>query len=552
MSGWGKQGGKKSGWGGGWNGGGGGKGAGGGGGGWAGGGGGKVAGGKYKPGKGKGGQVWWGDGGWDSWEVDGDWVEQESGERTTRILNRYQLPAALLRGAAGEQGTCFGRDKTQKKKSDIQILDPAALRSKMDPSNCHIVRRPGIGLSEGAGSLQCLREMAEAIQTGGLQSDPIVAFLSDPAVESALAALNFNIPDAERSKEKTGEKLWELFEALKSPAGEDAVAAARTVAVAGSRLYVCALQLLQVHAMAKKPAEWADAVPRTTTESRKAHAWFQEPRNEEVMYEALAAMMHEAREKLDNYAEGEQNSAADVLRQGAGARRPRADDDEESGDRHGKSGGKGKRAKGSDSEGSDSEGKRKKKDNKRKKKAKKKSSSSSTDSSPAPDKKKKKKQRGRGRSDPGAEESGKGAAGGSNRALPARADAPSDKEIAFTQWKASMAEEVAAKAQTLLSGSPSLQELQDLFGAVPPAVRDFAGVETFYMELGGMASAPKNEISKEPLTALKTVGAQAAAWFTSQQSLAAGSAGAAGAAKRASPAVPAAAAVAGAASAAKK
>ena len=299
MAGWGKQGGKKSGWGGGWNGGGGGKwGAGGGGGGWGAGGKGKWSGGKPSSGKGKGEEAWWGDGGWDAWEGDGGWGDAgaASGERTTRIHNRWQLPAAILRGSAGDQGTCFGRDKNQKKMSDTQILEPAAMRMKMDPSNCHIMRRPGIGLSEAAGSMQCLAEMVEALQTNGLQADAIIAFLGDPSVQEALSALNFNLEDAERAPLRTYTKLWELFEAIKSPEGEAAVAAARTVAVVGSRLYVCGLQLVQVHAVAKKPGEWADKVPRTVSEDKKVHAWFEDPRNKETMMTALAALMHEARE----------------------------------------------------------------------------------------------------------------------------------------------------------------------------------------------------------------------------------------------------------------
>eukprot|EP00959_Pyramimonas_sp_CCMP1952_P330782 6926767-Pyramimonas_sp.AAC.1 len=79
----------------------------------------------------------------------------------------------------------------------------------MDASNCHMKRRPGIGLSEGAGSMQCLLEMVQAIQTDGLQADPIVDFLTSETVQDALTALNFNMEDAERFKEKTATKLWE-------------------------------------------------------------------------------------------------------------------------------------------------------------------------------------------------------------------------------------------------------------------------------------------------------------------------------------------------------
>eukprot|EP00959_Pyramimonas_sp_CCMP1952_P390612 8185718-Pyramimonas_sp.AAC.1 len=57
-----------------------------------------------------------------------------------------------------------------------------------------------------------------------------------------------------------------------------------------------------------------------------------------------------------------------------------------------------------------------------------------------------------------------------------------------------------------------------------------------------MDAVPKNAVSKEPLTALKTVGAQAEAWFKSQQAPAAGSASVAGGAQAAAPAASAAAA----------
>ena len=419
-----------------------------------------------------------------------------------------------MRGSAGDQGTCFGRDKNQKKMSDTQILEPAAMRMKMDPSNCHIMRRPGIGLSEAAGSMQCLAEMVEALQTNGLQADAIIAFLGDPSVQEALSALNFNLEDAERAPLRTYTKLWELFEAIKTPEGEAAVAAARTVAAVGSRLYVCGLQLVQVHAVAKKPGEWADKVPRTVSEDKKVHAWFEDPRNKETMMTALAALMHEAREKLDNYAAGQRNSASDVVRPGGSARRPGADDDEESDDR-GKGGSKGKPKKDGDDDSSDSSDRKKRKKRKAKKDKKRKKTSSSASASPSPEKKKQKKQK----KDPSVER---------------KDDEPSPKEKAFTQWSLSAAQEVAAKAETFVNDNYTLEELKSLLDSVPEPVRDLAGVGAFHLQLGGMKTAPPIAMAREPLTALKTVGIQCEKWFGSQQ-VGGGSSGGAGGGAHAAP-----------------
>ena len=130
MSNWGKQGGKKSGWGGGggggWAGGGGGKwGTGGGGGGWGGGGKSKGSGGKSPGGKGKGEDAWWGDGGWDAWEGDGGWGDAgaDVGEKTTRILNRYQLPAGLL---PREPAKAVSRHMSRKRQTSLHQADTGA------------------------------------------------------------------------------------------------------------------------------------------------------------------------------------------------------------------------------------------------------------------------------------------------------------------------------------------------------------------------------------------------------------------------------------------
>ena len=96
---------------------------------------------------------------------------------------------------------------------------------------------------------------------------------------------------------------------------------------------------------------------------------------------------------------------------------------------------------------------------------------------------------------------------------------------AFTQWSLSAAQEVAAKAETFMTGTYSLEDLKVLFESVPTPVRDLAGVAAFHLELGSKNSAPPIAAARGPLTALKNVGTQCEKWYGSQQASAGASAG---------------------------
>ena len=266
----------------------------------------------------------------DSWANAGEeWTEASgaSGYRPTRIKNRFQVAASLLRGACGEDGTAFSRSPQFKKKNDFQMLEPAAVRSHMDWGSAHLCRRPGIGMSEAAGSLQVLGDLL----TDGfpkLDLDDLTEFLADEELTSALAEINVqNDRSVGRSTGELAESVHTMLRKLVKGGSQAREAAARAC-VFGSRLYVGSLQFLQMHALATAPAEWKEWVHPDLANAKAVKKWIERPKDREAMSLALATLMTEARKKSAEYEEGSKNKASDLF----GKKRKAAPDDNDEGE----------------------------------------------------------------------------------------------------------------------------------------------------------------------------------------------------------------------------
>ena len=86
-----------------------------------------------------------------SYPEEDTWRQSSLTEHTGRIRSQYQLPHKFLKASADTNGSALVKATS--------IADDAFLRQKhlkrvLSTENTHLLRRPGVGLSEAAGSLQ--------------------------------------------------------------------------------------------------------------------------------------------------------------------------------------------------------------------------------------------------------------------------------------------------------------------------------------------------------------------------------------------------------------
>jgi hypothetical protein len=230
-----------------------------------------------------------------------EWSEQWAGEpaeertqKTTRIPGNYQFVKASLRTAADVDGSCMAG---YSKKSGVKLADRAFvskdnLRECLTVDNSHLVRRPGVGLSECAGSLRAgaavldawadepstlgFEALREVLQTRAVQDALRVLDTSDKlprSVENVRAAFDV-VADAFRKNKKLMDTLGK-------------------VAIATSRVYVMAMHGLQFGTLVGKPKLWAEQIPEDISDSKVFKKWRASPGNEELMASSMTTLLVE-------------------------------------------------------------------------------------------------------------------------------------------------------------------------------------------------------------------------------------------------------------------
>lgn len=238
--------------------------------------------GSSKPGKGK-----------TEWEADAAQAEtwQAAGaagtEHVGRILSRYQLPHKLLRTAADSEGSAFVKDKA--KMNDFAFLTARNLKKLVTNQNHHLLRRPGVGISEAAGTLQAGANTLENMKD--LTVESVTALLADNDVKEALTTLNTMDTTAARDAAAIAEAIETVQKAIgKSKELEEA---AIKMTIMASRLYLLGVHLLPLRAGLLDPEWWAEQVPESLSTNRKFQAWKASPSDKSKMQRALAALMVE-------------------------------------------------------------------------------------------------------------------------------------------------------------------------------------------------------------------------------------------------------------------
>ena len=207
----------------------------------------------------------------------------------------------MLKNAADQQGSAFV--KGPKKVDDVSFLSPKHLKEMLGPHNSHLVRRPGIGLSETAGSVQAGADVLQ--NRAALDFVAVAQALEKKDVADALQALNTLDPSVEHTEEAVAAALATLHSEL---CGNAAVEEALVkVTVAASRLYLLGMNLLPLLVCMKHPGWWTEKLPDGASDHKKVRAWRADPKDKQKMFRALAAMVQE---KIAADAEYGKNDAA--------------------------------------------------------------------------------------------------------------------------------------------------------------------------------------------------------------------------------------------------
>jgi hypothetical protein len=200
----------------------------------------------------------------------------------------------VLRASLDEQGGALVKNDWAH--TDAEILDFKNFSETLATNNCHLLRRPGVGLSELAGSLRhgidvfrLLKDDADA--TG-------FAALLDAVDESVLGALDTidqKGPEGDRSKKKVQAALRTFFEWLdEQPDLYDKV---KDSAIAGARIYLSSMALLQSMVLNGNIATWIEMIPSATSDSKEFEAWKNDPASRTKMCAALATLLAEKKEE---------------------------------------------------------------------------------------------------------------------------------------------------------------------------------------------------------------------------------------------------------------
>lgn len=214
--------------------------------------------------------------------------------KTTRIPGNYQFVKASLRTAADIDGSCLAG---YSKKSGVKLADRAFvskdhLKECLTIDNSHLLRRPGVGLSECAGSLRAGAAVLEAWtqEPTSLGFEFLHEAMTTPGMQAALRTL-----DTSDKKPRTVDDVRTAFDVIYkfSHSNKKLLETFGKMAIASSRLYVMAMHGLQLTAIVAKPKLWAELIPEDISEAKVLKKWRASPANEDLMVTSMATLVVE-------------------------------------------------------------------------------------------------------------------------------------------------------------------------------------------------------------------------------------------------------------------
>ena len=325
------------------------------------------------------------DWGWEEPQDD----RQEAQAHTGRIWNRYQFPKAILKASAHGDRSAFVKD-VKRSLSDDVFLGPKNLKKLLTPDSTHLLRRPGVGVSEAVGSVQAGLDVLGAL--ADVELEELAAIFKDDNLHTALAQLNTHDGSAQHTQKELRAAMATLVDKLASaPRLEELVT---KLTIASSRLYLMGTALLPLLLCTSDPEWWVTNIPEGASDSTYLQEWRRKGNDPARMQKAVAALLGEQHEEDNQRDRG--NAATTLFK-----KRPAIQKASSSPSPARAKGDKKRKASSSPAVSSSQDGKKKKKKDKSKKEktSKKKraksssSSSSSTSIKTKKDKKKDKKKR---------------------------------------------------------------------------------------------------------------------------------------------------------------
>lgn len=254
-----------------------------------------------------------GRGGDAEYEENDTWAGKGGDERTWRIKTPYQVSKRILRASANLDGSCFSKE--QKKMSDTNFLSLKNLRkSVISSESSHVLRRPGVGISEAAASILHGLAVLDEIHE---QPEVMLALRSacgDPESPFRATLKALDTSSAREQGQDTKDYATAMEELMGSVKAnlEDLDNGATQLAVAAGRTYLMALALKQLLAAASKPSWWAEQVPSGLSDHSALSKWKEDPKNMQKLCKAMGVLLKEKVDRDDDYGENA-NTAANIF-----------------------------------------------------------------------------------------------------------------------------------------------------------------------------------------------------------------------------------------------
>lgn len=237
-----------------------------------------------------------------------------------RIKNRYHVAHAILKTACDQEGSAFAK---QHKTNDFAFLGGKCMKALLTRDNHHLLRRPGVGLSEAAGSLQAGADVLQNLMD--LDISILQQVLQEEKVVAALRLLNTLDPSVERAPKDLQAAVATLAETLTGVEGVEE--AAIKVTIMASRLYLFGMHF-------SDPGWWAEAIPETSNKALRS--WQAAPTSKSKMAKALAAMVSEKLETASGPSANDAAALSDEVRKIGGCQQQlRAGEDQKEEDQQG-------------------------------------------------------------------------------------------------------------------------------------------------------------------------------------------------------------------------
>ena len=275
--------------------------------------------------------------------------------------------------------------------SDDVFLGPKNLKKLLTPDSTHLLRHPGVGVSEAVGSVQAGLDVLGAL--ADVELEELATIFQDDNLHAALAQLNTHDGSAQHTQKALRAAMATLVDKLASaPRLQELVT---KLTIASSRLYLMGTALLPLLLCTSDPEWWITNIPEGASDSTYLQEWRRKGNDPARMQKAVAALLGEQHEEDNQRDRG--NAATTLFK-----KRPAIQKASSSPSPVRAKGDKKRKASSSSSQDGKKKKDRSKKEKTSKKKRAKSSSSSSSSTSIKKDAQKKDKKKQKKRDEPSA------------------------------------------------------------------------------------------------------------------------------------------------------